>query len=304
MTGPLRRLDERLVPRLAEFFDRLIPRPPEPTGPLPIILRLRRLDDRWTQRGPLALMREVPQLGALAIAALVLASGITAASRNNPANRPGAAPGTEQSDLPANGDDRLQIGPQIGDSVDAYVQEARERVTSSATGEPDAGAVAVVTFGQYRTPQQVRDLAGEAAVVRILYRVPLPLPETEPLEAAVADVVLDSKKEFVRRALRLEAEIGNLQSVIDTNDHDPVQKEADIKEQELLRRQVRHLRGDCACIYAVVVETKMKYLLELLAKPGIRVVDVSAPNARLGDYEDYDAVLPEEKVTVTGGNQA
>lgn len=302
MSDPLRRLDERLVPRLAGFFDRLIPRPPDPTGPLPIILRLRRVDDRWTRHGPLAIVREVPQLGALAIAALILASGITAASRNDPARRAGS--GTEQTGPSAEGDDRLQIGPQIGEQVDAYVTAARERVTNAATGEPDAGAVAVVTFAQYRTPQQVRDLVGDATVVRILFRVPVALDDYQPDEAAVADLLLDAKKAFVTRALRLETEIGNLQGNIDTNDHDPAQKEFDLAQQEKLRRQVRHLRGACACIYAVIVETKMKHTLELLNKPGIRVVDVSAPNARLGDYEDYDALLPEEKVTVTGGNQA
>lgn len=302
MTDPLRRLDERLVPRLAAFFDRLIPRPPEPAGPLPVILRLRRVDDRWTRNGPLAVIREVPQLGALAIAALILASGITAYNRNDPAGR--ADPAAQQNGPSAEGDDRLQIGPQIGEQVDAYVREARERVTEAATGEPDAGAVAVVTFRQYRTPQQVRDLVGPATVVRILFRVPVPLDDAQPDEANVADVLLDSKKAFVTRALRLEAEIGNLQGNIDTNDHDQNQKDFDLAQQEKLRRQVRHLRGDCACIYAVIVETKMKHTLELLNNPGIRVVDVSAPNARLGDYEDYDALLPEEKVTVTGGNQA
>jgi hypothetical protein len=301
VTSPLRRLDDRLVPRLAEFFDRLIPRPPDPEGPLPVILRLRRVDDRWTRRGPLALIREVPQLGAIAIAALVLANGVTVATRSDPARQ--AAQEAEQGGDPLPGDDRLTIGPQIGDSVDAYLESTRQRLRTAADGQPDAATVAVVSFAQYRTARQVQDILGPATVVRMFYRVPLPLPEPAPADVAVTDLLQDSKKEFLRVAIAHEKEIRNLQGVIDTNETDPVQKQADIAQQELLRRQVRHLRGDCACIYAVLVQTRLRVLADLLDRTGVRAVDAGAPGARTGDYEGYTALLPEEKVTVTGGNQ-
>ncbi|MDQ6650205.1 MAG: hypothetical protein M3Z02_08830, partial [Actinomycetota bacterium] len=55
---------------------------------------LRRLDDRFAARGPLALLRDVPQLGLLVIAAIFLAASALAFSRRTPTRlpaRPGAA---------------------------------------------------------------------------------------------------------------------------------------------------------------------------------------------------------------------
>lgn len=306
MTSPLRRLDDRLVPRLAEFFDRLIPAAPEPTGPLPIIMRLRRVDDRWTRSGPLAVMREIPQLGALAIAAVVLVSGVTVKTRTE-AQRT-ARTGTEQGsdDQPPAGDDRLAIGPQIGDSVQAYVDSTRTRLAGLAAGQPDAATVAVVSFGQYRTPSQVQEILGPAAtVVRIFYRPSkLALTAAPPSETAVNDLVTDSRKEFLRVAITKEADAKELLKVASTiGDTDPAQKAEQLKDAAIYQEEAKQLRGDCACIYAVLVQTRLRVLVGLLDAPGVRAVDAGAPGARTGDYESYTALLPEEKVTVTGGNQ-
>lgn len=304
MSSPLRRLDDRFVPALAAFFDKIVPRPPEPTGPLPVILRLRRWDDRWTRRGPLALMREIPQLGALVMAALVLVNGVTVWNRSERQARQAERTGAEPR---AEGDDRTVIGPTIGAKVSDYAAEARRRLVDGSSGQPDAAAVAVVSFSRYRSPEQVRQLVGEAAVVRIFYRPPVPLAEADPEasgEAEVTDLVRDAKKEFLRLAAEYDQKIKELQGVIDTNDHDPAQKAEDERERDRFRRKVRHLRGACECIYAVVVETKMRILVGLAGREGIRVVDPSVPNARLTDYDGYRGLLPEERVTVTAGNQA
>jgi hypothetical protein len=304
VTDPLRQLDERIVPALAAFFDRVIPRPPEPAGPLPFILRLRRVDDRWTQRGPLALVREVPQLGALVIAALVLASGVAVANRR----QPGAANGDRRRAEQGPGEDgetRGQLGPTIGESVPAYLDSTRQRLLNGGIGQPDGAVLAVVSFAQYRTAKQIQDILGPASVARMFYRVPVaPLPEPMPGEIGVVDFVKDAKKEFLRLAIEHEQEAKNLQGVIETNEFDPAQKAEDEKQRDLHLKQARMLRGDCACIYGVIVQTKLRVLIGVVDKPGVRAVDASALNARIGDYDTYSALLPEEKVTVTGGNQA
>ena len=306
MTSKLRRLDDRLVPALAAFFDRLIPRPPPPTGPLPVILRLRRVDDRWTRRGVLALVREVPQLGAVAVAALVLTNGIVVANRNAAQQR-AAQNGTEQGGGPSgeNGDARTELGPLIGDNVQEYVTSTRDRLQTAAAGQPDANAIAVVSFAQYRTAAQVVDLLGEGTTaIRIFYRVPVgKLSEVPPDESPVADILVDAKKAFVQASVPVEQEVGNLTTMIATNDHDPVQKKADEERLALFQRVLRQLKGDCACIYAVLVQSKLRVLADLLPVDGIRAIDVSVPNARIGDYADYTGLIPEEKVTVTGGNE-
>lgn len=303
MTDPLRRLDERFVPRLARFFNELIPPAPEPTGPLPVILRLRRVDDRFTQRGPLALIREIPQFGALLIAAIVLASGVTAGIRN--ADRQAREGTTEQGEAPA-GDSRTAIGPQIGDAVPEYIGETQRRLGAAFVGEPDAQVVAVVQLDAYRTAKQVDALlGGRARVRRLFYRIPVPLPATSPDELEVQkDFVGESSGVFRRIIASHQEEIRNLTSMIATNDHDPVQKKEDESRLADFKRQVAALDGgDCACIYGVLVETRLQVLVDLSDRLGIRAIDISVPKAAVEDYQNYTALLPEEKVTVTAGNQ-
>ena len=299
----LRDLDERLVPRIAAGLDRvarLFPKTPEPSGPLPVILRLRRLDDRWTAAGPLALLRDVPQLGAVAIGALVLASGITVAGRTRPEAT--APPGTEQSpgaEAPA-GDGAL--GPQIGENVPAYIDDANDRLRELGEDEPDGTVVAVISFTAYRTPEQVRDLAGPLQVRQVFYRVPMPLPQGIVRTAEVDDVVVDARREFERVAKLRSAESKELAKVAATIEGDPAQKREHELDARLYANEAASLRGPCACVFGVVVRARLRLLLDLLGQSGVRVVDVSEVDAHL-DHLTYTALLPEEKITVTGGNQ-
>lgn len=298
----LRDLDDRIVPRLAEALDRvarLFPKPPEPTGPLPVILRLRRLDDRWTAAGPLAVLRDVPQLGALLIGALLLVNGVTAGNRVD--RRPGteaAEPGAVEDLLPYDG----TLGPGLGEKVPAYITETKVTLRRYAPGRPDGTVIAVISFDAYRTPEQVRDIVGPLQVRRILYRPPVKLPEGQPRQAALQDVVNGSKKVFARHAIEREREARNLRGVIDTNDHDPAQKAEDTKNEAIALREAKLLRGPCACIYGVVVRARLRLLMDALNLPGIRTIDISNVDAKLEEFT-YTALLPEEKVFHTGANQ-
>ncbi|MDQ1712918.1 MAG: hypothetical protein QOE45_2368 [Frankiaceae bacterium] len=301
----LRDLDERLVPALARWLDRVLsklPSPPEPTGPAPLIVRLRRVDDRWTRRGPLALLRDVPQLGAVALAALVLGGAVTVASRTHP---PPAAQGTQAPGATIDpGAEADHLGPQIGDKVPAYLRTSRAKLLQIGAGQPDGVVVAVVSFASYRTPAQARDLLGPIPVKRVFYRAaPLPLNQTTARSVAVADIVRDSRKEFARIAGVQSREAAELRKVAATIQNDPVQKADQERDALLYSREAAVLTGPCACVFAVVVRTKLRLLLDLLAQPAVRAIDPSRPGAKIEDF-DYSGLLPEEKVTVTGGNQA
>jgi hypothetical protein len=296
--NPFRDLDDRFLPTLARWADRVIPKPPPPTGPLPVILRLRAVDDRWTADGPLALLREVPQLGAVAIAALVLASGITVASRSHPASR---AEGTQQ-EADTCGASGGRLGPQLGDSVPAYVDAARSRLQRAAACQPDGVAVGVVSFSRYVTVATAQQLVGPSTIRKVFYRVPLPLPQTDARSVAVgADVAADLYKEFERIARAQLAEANELLKVAATITNDPAQKKQNETDAAIYRREAAQLRAHCACVFAVVVESKLRVLDALGAIPGVRAVD--AGRGRLEAF-DYTALLPDETVTATGGDQA
>lgn len=301
----LKDLDEKYVPRLAEALDRVarrFPKAPEPTGPLPVILRLRRLDDRWTAAGPLATLREIPQLGAVVIGALVLSGSVAVRARSPERQLPGA-PAASESPAPFEIPDDGTLGPDIGDDVRTYVEDTKARLRALAPGRPDAMVVAVISFTAYRTPEQVRDLVGVLQVRRVFYRAPMPLPQGMVETVAVIDLVADTKKDMGRVASIRAADARELRKVAATIENDPAQKSEHEKDARINEREAELLRGSCPCVYGVVVRTRLRLLLDALALPTIRAIDVSNVDAKLEDFT-FTALLPDEKTTVTGGNQA
>ena len=306
--GLLSDLDDRLLPGLARRLDHLvhkIPTPPEPTGPAPVIVRLRRVDDRWTRRGPLALLRDVPQLGAVAIAAVVLANLGVVKARTRPERRPPAealdptATPTPTEGEPAGG----HLGPELGQNVRLYVAAARVRLLRIGSQTPDGVAVAVVSFAKYQTPEQVRDLLGPVETARVLYRAPLKLPDGPVHQITVGDLVRDTRKDFLRVAKGRETEARELVAINETIVNDPAQRADQERDAAAYQREANVLRGPCACVYAVVVQARLRLLVDLLANLAVRAVDPSPAGAPLDVYE-FSGLLPEERTTVTGGNQA
>jgi hypothetical protein len=300
----LRDLDDKYLPALARKLDgwiHRIPDPlPEPTGPLPVIKRLRRLDDRWATSGPLALFRDIPQLGAVAVAALVLAGTATVKVRHVPAAPPGAGTAAEQAEEEL--EQETHLGPEIGESVGAYLDGTAAKLRKVVPGAPEGTVVAVLSFSSYRTPEQVRALVGPAQVQRIFYRAPLPLGKTRTQTTAVEDLLRDSRKDFARVAAIHTREGRELLRVAATIENDPAQKAEHEKDGNFELKVAGLLKGRCACIYGVVVRTKLRILVDLRPQPGVRAVDVSRVGGEIDDY-DYTALLPEEKTIVTGGNQ-
>jgi hypothetical protein len=300
----LKDLDDRWLPELARRADALvrkIPKGGEPLGPAPVVERLRRVDDRWTATGPLALLREVPQLGAVAIGALVLANGIALRSRVHP-KPPVAAQQQQPTEAPETDEDG-RLGPGVGDKVAIYVAESRAHLERVGSAQPDGAAVAVVMFSGYRTPAQVRDVVGPLQVRKIFFRVPLPLPQTIVQTSPVQDLVRDSKRAFARYAAIRKRQADELLRVAATIENDPAQKADQEKDAALALREVAVLKGTCRCVFAVVVRGRLRLLLDLLQVPGIRAIDSSGSGGMLEDFT-FTALLPEEKSVVTGGNQS
>jgi hypothetical protein len=304
----LRDLDERFLPDLARRLDdllRRLPTPPEPAGPAPLVVRLRRVDDRWTRRGPLALLREVPQLGAVLLTLLLLVGAVTIrlrphhhGSRTEAGQQPDESAAPDPDD-PGGG----HLGPQLGDDVATYVAAARARLASAAAGAPDGTALAVVSFKTYQTPEQAAALLGRLDPRRVFFRAPLALTIAGTHDAPVNDLAPDTHRAAVRVAAGLEAEAQELLRLNRTiADNDP-QKPAQARDAANHLREAKLLRKPCACVYAVVVRTRLRLLTDLLAQPAVRVVDPSPANAT-ADAFTFSGLLPEERKTVTGGNQA
>jgi hypothetical protein len=290
---------------MAEWLDRVlkkVPTPPEPSGPAPLIVRLRRVDDRWTRRGPLALVRDVPQVGAIVVFALLLAGAATVKFRHDPRAAANAGPGPSASQSADPGVDDGVLGPQIGEKVPLYLAEARDKLARIGAGQPDGVVMAVISFRTYQTPAQAAELLGPIPVKRVFYRAPLPLTQTDARSVGVEDLVRDTRKELDRVAAAQAREAANLRQQAATIENDPAQKTEQESDARIYANEAALLRGPCDCVFAVVVRTKLRLLLDLVGRPAVRAIEPSRPGAKLEDF-DYFGLLPEEKVTVTGGNQ-
>ena len=308
----LKDIDEKYVPRMAEALDRVarrFPQPPPATGPLPVILRLRRWDDRWTTAGPLALLRDIPQLGAVLLAVLVLVSGATVRSRveaqRAAEQRAGAGdPGPSATPVDGGGAPHEGVlGPQLGMQVATYLDETRKKLVTVAPRNPDAVGVAVVSFRDYKTPEEVVRLVGPVQIRQVFYRAAgLKVNQATAQSAPVEDVVADSKRAFRARARTLETEAANNRSLAATIENDPAQKREHERDAALWEYEARILKGECQCVYSVVVRGRMRLLLDMANIASVRAVDISDADAKIEDFT-FTGLLPEERDVVTGGNE-
>src|SRR5205085_2712034 len=98
-----------------------------------------RLDDRYAARGTLALVRDVPQLGAAIITILLIVAAITVASRTGSDGSAG-----EALDLPAvSGPGAQANGPLKGDTIADYIAGARADLTALVQQSPKEQTYAI-----------------------------------------------------------------------------------------------------------------------------------------------------------------
>lgn len=299
-------LDDRLVPRLAvrlrafvdsagERRDRLTRRvrtavarllEPSPGSPL------RALDDRYASRGPLALLRDVPQLGLLLVAAVFLAGSGVALERAGDQRRSGAQRAAVEPDIPS------ALGPAPGTKVATYIAATRQRAVLISTSSPDGKYIALVSFSRYLTAQQAQALLGDLEVTKVLAHVPLPAAEVLPIPIA-STVVEDVGVTFAavsKRKVRDRREFVNLAASITGQSKEEQQFKAFYLEAAATAlKEARAYGRNCACLFAALVRGKARDLAALPALPGVRAVDIGAGN---DDTIQLRPLLPEQKVTV------
>lgn len=303
----LRGLDDRLVPRLALRLRLLLEAASVGKGQLSAAARrarmsvagpaatasLRRLDDRLAGSGPLALVRNRPQLG-LAVAAAVFVAGsgvVLAHSAGAPGSQPARA--HDATLLPTS------LGPSPGTSIAVYLQDTRRRMVALSQASPDGQFLALVSFDRYLTPRQASQLLGGLLVRRVLAHAPvrgaevLPIPVTTTL---VSDVTLSFTANAQRR-LRDQREFLALAAAIGA-------KTPEQRTYRTFYRNAAHTAGLEAadyggagrCVFAALVRGRARDLAALPALRGVRAVDLGNG---ADDTLQLQPLLPEQQVTVT-----
>ena len=285
-----RRLRERLRRTVRALFDA--------RGPL------RRLDDRYAGRGPLALLRDVPQLGLLLVAAVFVTGAGVALARSGGEQRAV----TEQRQIDAS--TPTALGPDVGTSVDAYIAQARKRAAIVSQGSPDGVYTAFVSFSTYLTPTRAQLALGELQVTKVILHAHLRTADVLPV--SVTNMVPDVRKiseDVVRRKLQDATEFEKLARSITPKTKEEKQFQSFyLAAARQARQEAAAYKGECTCVIGVLVRGPARELAALPAIAGIRVVEI-------GGRQDDEALLlrpldPDQKGVVkkidtpTGGNGA
>lgn len=300
-------LDERLVPRIAARLRALVDGSaarqersrqalrrttssvlePSPSSPL------RRLDDRFAARGPLALLRDVPQLGFLLVAAVFVAGSAVALERSGSKDRATTARKTVEATIPTS------LGPPPGTKIASYIGTTRKRAVLVSQAAPDGTYTALVSFSRYLTAEQTRLLLGELEVKKVLAHVQLPGAEVLPIPVTstlVADVGV-AFEAISKRKLRDRTEFVNLAATISGDTKEEKQFKAFYADAaRTAGREAAAYGKDCPCVFAALVRGKARDLAALPALSGVRAVDVGGGD---DDTLQLQPLLPEQTVTVT-----
>jgi hypothetical protein len=299
-------LDERLVPRLAvrlrAWVDAGAERrtrtgermrgtvaallDPAPTSPL------RTLDDRFASRGPLALLRDVPQLGLLLVAAVFLTGSGVALERSGGRNR-ASSQSAGDTVVPTT------LGPAPGTKVATYIASTRTRARIVSQTSPDGTYVALVSFSSYLSAQQARQLLGDLEVKRVLAHVQLPNAEVVPIPVSstlVEDVGV-TFTEIAKRKVRDRKEFLKYVATTTGTGKDEMQYHAFyLDAARTAAKEAAAYGKNCACLFAAMVRGRARDLAALQSLPGVRAVDVGNG---VDDTLHLQPLLPEQKVTVT-----
>ena len=306
----LRELDAALVPRLAAGLRRLLDSAGRGSaGARSIGLWAGRPRDPHTRSsgtGPLALLRDVPQLGLLLVAGVLLAGAGIALARNDPGNEPGNEQAGGRA-LP------LDLGPPVGVEADEYLAAAGERAVALSQDSPERVLLALVSLSEEVTPAQAAELvAGSRVVVRRAYvRAPVGagaevLAVETPGEVA-ADLTALYAATAARRAVE-QRELELLAASITAVD-DPAQRSrqryaADARTRGL---EAAAYRAGCSCVLALVVEGAARELAGLTALPAVRGLEVARRGAALTALRievlppELTGVRPEPTTAVPDG---
>lgn len=278
----LRALDDRVVPlaaaRLRALVDTFTARPG----------RLRRLDDRYAGRGPLAVVRSAPALGVAVVLAVLLAGVGVVLARDGSAGGQGAPV-------------RRVLGPDPGTRVADYVARARAQAAAYSQDRPQAQHEALVSLSRYATPAQARGLLEGLAVQRAYLRVPSSRAGgSELLAAPVVDLLPDLTALCARTAERKRQDAtehaAQARSVTGTSDQERQQRAYEAAVSTTARAEATAYGSGCACVFSAVVRGPAGLLAALPALRGVRVVDLAPGGVPLDQLEVRP--LSPEQVTV------
>lgn len=307
----LRDLDERLLPRLAaalrdlldgaagrrEAARRAAQDRARALVEAPSRGVLGRLDDRYASSGPLKLLRDVPQLGVLLVAAVFLAGTGAALALSGPEQVREREVAEREAELP------MSLGPAVGADIDAHLAAARERAVDLSRTEPDAQYLALVSLNKGLTPRETGELLQESdlQVRRAYLRAPVPGEPEEIVFETPRDIVTGLEQIFseiaARKANEQQELLGTARTIEPGTPEEEEFRRVYEADARLAGQEAAAYRTGCACVFALVVEASAAELAELPALPVVRGVELAPRGATLSSL-DIRPLAPTEQGVV------
>lgn len=309
----LRDLDRRLVPGAARALRRLLDRADavrrraarsagrggRAAGGA-VVGAGTRLDARYASRGPLALVRDVPQVALLLVAA-VFVSGALAARWLDQPEPPPAAERVGRSGLAS------FLGVPAGSDVDGHLRTAAEELQRLAEDVPDRSRLALVSLRRYLAVDELPVALGGTAAQRVYLRAPgvagAEVVEV-PLTGVDAPTVLPALCTATAARKRGEAEeLRKVAATVEaTTPEETLQRDDFVAEATRADREAEAFSGPCSAAYALVVEASVEDLAALLQRPDVRGVEVAPGGLSVLELE-VAPLLPETTGVVPNGNE-
>ncbi|WP_236573688.1 hypothetical protein [Nocardia caishijiensis] len=170
-----------------------------------------------------------------------------------------------------------RLGPAQGEQVADYLADAR----ASLDGTDADPRWALVSFAEYRTPQQLPAAADGLRISGVIQHVPI-----DRVQTPVVTVAVPAGDEPTLRSA--DAAAGLLES----------QQVRDARGAEVVRVSASRLRAGCACTAGIVVRGTLSQLRDLAAAPGIRAVQALPADAVAGRFA-VSPLLPESAGAIT-----
>lgn len=253
----------------------------------------RRADERATSAGPLKLLREVPQLALLVVAAVFLSGTAAAVLLAGSDEEPTAAPAGAGAFQPV-----VRLGVRPGSDVEQYLVQTRVVLDDVARRLPGARLLAVVHFTGYTPVAQVPTLLEGAEPRRVYLRASAAGPGAEvlalPFDGEAAATVLPALCEAT--AARKAEDARNFsalaESVQPTGPQEQASREQFAAEASRAAAEATAFGGECTTAFAAVVEGTAQALQEIAGRDGVRGVEAAQAGVELEDV-DVEPLLPE-----------
>lgn len=282
--APLRRLDERWVPRAADAVARVRARIRRGGSAPAAVIARRAISDEPALAGSIA---------AVLVAGVLLATVGESGPRGD--NAPQPSPPNPVAVV-------ATVGPTPGASVATYLTHAGFDLRHFGEIAEGRSTFAVVDLDRYETPAQVQSSLADIEVVRAYVKVragrlptlvrSVPVSNVSALDTGMRTAGLVAKTTAKSYAVLLGGLHPRTAADRAVKKRYAQQRVASLREATALAHP-----GSCACVFAVIVRGTYVQLAALSRAPGVRAVDPAPPQVEISGLTALP-LLPDVTRTV------